>query len=118
MQLAFCQTSFLGSNECDALQIDHAVLPTIARGHDPESAEESLSTVAELIPLTAVARRQPVHEIAFHLLDLVGADFGEALVERLCPEASRRKALIVPVLLEPLCERDGAVAVQGVDGWG
>jgi hypothetical protein len=29
-----------------------------------------------------------------------------------------RVSLIMPVLLDPLRERDGAVAVQGVEGWG
>jgi hypothetical protein len=35
-----------------------------------------------LIALTPIARRQPVHEIAFHGIDLVGADL-KAFVERL-----------------------------------
>jgi hypothetical protein len=59
-----------------------------------------------LIALTAIARRQPVHEIAFHLIDLVGPDLGKALVEGLRPEAGGWVSLIMPVLLKPLRERD------------
>jgi hypothetical protein len=71
---------------------------------------------AGLVALTPVARRQSVHEIAFHLIDLIGADLGEAFIEWLCPEPRGRVALIMPVLLKPLRERDGAVAVESVEG--
>jgi hypothetical protein len=71
-----------------------------------------------LVVLIAIARRQPVHEIAFHLIDLVGADLGKAFVEWLRPEAGGRVALIMPVFFEAFCEGQGAVAVQRVDDRG
>jgi hypothetical protein len=49
-----------------------------------------------LVPLTTIARWQPVHEIALHLIDLVGADLGKALIQRLCPEAVPRMSASSP----------------------
>jgi hypothetical protein len=65
--------------------------------------------------LITIARWQSVHEITLHLVDLVGADLGEAVIEWLCPEEGGRVSLIMPVFLEPLRGRNRAVAVQGVD---
>jgi hypothetical protein len=59
---------------------------------------------------------EAVHEIAIHLIDLVGADLGEAFVERLRPEAGRRIALVMPVFFEAFCERKSAIPVERVDG--
>jgi hypothetical protein len=78
-------------------------------------ADEGPPSRVHILPgLTTIAWRQPIREIALHLTDLVGADFGEALVEWLCSEAGGRVALIMPVFFEAFGERHGAVAIRGV----
>jgi len=65
--------------------------------------------LAEGCRIIVVLRRLTVHEIAGDTIELVGADFREALFDRLGSEADRRRALAVPVVLQALGKRHGTL---------
>ncbi|OPY99231.1 hypothetical protein A5906_26235 [Bradyrhizobium sacchari] len=55
-----------------------------------------------LVRLVSITRRHAVHQIAHDAVEFVGADLGKAFIDGLRPEAGRRVALVMPVLLERL----------------
>src|ERR1700676_2127822 len=61
-----------------------------------------------------IARRQPADQVAGDPVDFVGAEFLETLLDRLGPEARRRKPSLVPIPLQPLGERRRAFLAQAL----